>query len=451
LRQVSQRSTEALEVVSGRRALDAAVKDDILAVRAAAVRSGLPDTPLARTLELLGKLVDRLCIDSATRHKEAAAEAAESEAPTSSAEAMRGARLVHALLRQMVPLAEGRATEAAALAAVAAAAAAPAGRKALLVGVNYEGATHAEVKLTGAVKDAHTMQALLVSRLGFQAGDVRLLTDEAGCATPPTSQHLRKALRWLTAGAAPGDHLFFFFAGLATLVPDVDGDGAGGRDQCVCPLDMLTASPDLRLSDEELRATLFFGVPEGVRVTAVFDCAHGGTVADLAAVRLVEPQGGFPAASKPASTLKPVAKPSPAAAAADASTSAAPKARFWYRAGVEALKEPAVEEEPAAAAAAATSSAARAAAVAAVCSGGVVVITACGDAQMAYEVDGQGAATAALAAALTSGDFAGGPAPAVTALVEAMNARLAEQGLEQTVQLRVVGKALEGADCRFLQ
>jgi hypothetical protein len=163
LRQVSQRSTEALEVVSGRRALDAAVKDDILAVRAAAVRSGLPDTPLARTLELLGKLVDRLCIDSATRHKEAAAEAAESEAPTSSAEAMRGARLVHALLRQMVPLAEGRATEAAALA----------GRKALLVGVNYEGATDAEVKLTGAVNDAHTLPLAL--------GLLRRLLDASTC------------------------------------------------------------------------------------------------------------------------------------------------------------------------------------------------------------------------------------------------------------------------------
>lgn len=69
-RQVSKRSTEALEVVTGRRALDTAVKDDIAAVRAAAARSGLPDTPLARTLELLGKLVDRLCIQSATKHKE---------------------------------------------------------------------------------------------------------------------------------------------------------------------------------------------------------------------------------------------------------------------------------------------------------------------------------------------------------------------------------------------
>jgi hypothetical protein len=96
-------------------------------------------------------------------HKEVRAEAAESEAPTSSAEAMRGARLVHALLRQMVPLAEGRATEAAALA----------GRKALLVGVNYEGATDAEVKLTGAVNDAHTLPLAL--------GLLRRLLDASTC------------------------------------------------------------------------------------------------------------------------------------------------------------------------------------------------------------------------------------------------------------------------------
>jgi hypothetical protein len=81
------------------------------------------------------------------------------------------------------------------------------------------------------------------------ADDVRVLTDDSDAATPPpTAAQLRKALRWLTAGAAPGDHLAFYFAGLATLVPDVDGDGAGGRDQCLCPLDMLTVSQDKCIS-----------------------------------------------------------------------------------------------------------------------------------------------------------------------------------------------------------
>jgi len=105
-------------------------------------------------------------------------------------------------------------------------------------------------------------QALLTDKLGFMADDVRVLTDDADAATPPpTAAQLRKALRWLTAGAAPGDHLAFYFAGLATLVPDVDGDGAGGRDQCLCPVDMLTVSQDKCIS-VRIPSLLFISVCE---------------------------------------------------------------------------------------------------------------------------------------------------------------------------------------------
>jgi len=195
-----------------------------------------------------------------------------------------------------------------------------------------------------------------------------------------------------------------------------------------------------------------------VRVTAVFDCTHGGTVADLSAVQMVEPAGGFPAAAsaaKPASALKPsISKPAAVPAKADASAPGASnnKARFWYRAGVAELQTP-TDEDPAT-----TAAAARSAAVAAVGSSGAVVITACGDAQNAHEVEadggggggGGGAATAALVAAL-SHEFADGMPPPVTQLVEEMNAWMEEKGIEQTVQLRVVGKAFDGGECRFLQ
>jgi hypothetical protein len=195
-----------------------------------------------------------------------------------------------------------------------------------------------------------------------------------------------------------------------------------------------------------------------VRVTAVFDCTHGGTVADLSAVKIVEPAGGFPAtasAAKPASMLKPsISKSAAVAAKADASApGASNKARFWYRAGVADLQTP-TDEDPATATAAA---AVRSAAVAAVGSGGAVVITACNDAQNALEMEaegagggGGGAATAALVAALGQ-EFDGGLPPPVTQLVEKMNIWLEEKGIEQTVQLRVVGKAFDGGDCRFLQ
>lgn len=47
---------------------------------------------------------------------------------------------------------------------------------------------------------------------------------------------------------------------------------------CLCTV-------DLPVQDDELRSTLFGVVPEGVVLTAFFDCSHGGTVASLQAAK----------------------------------------------------------------------------------------------------------------------------------------------------------------------
>jgi hypothetical protein len=59
------------------------------------------------------------------------------------------------------------------------------------------------------------------------------------------------------AGAAPGDHLFFFYSGHGSQMVDEEGDEEDGRDECLVPLDMVTVSPDRFIPDSELRALLF--------------------------------------------------------------------------------------------------------------------------------------------------------------------------------------------------
>jgi outer membrane protein W len=131
-------------------------------------------------IQLHGLSQTKTELNACEQQAAAADAAAATETP---ADAMRGARLVHALLSQMVPLASGRVSEADAISRVTAAAAAPAKRKAVVVGIDYTAASDASVKLTGAIKDAHTVQVRAdvsipsrreVKLLGAQRSVIRL-------------------------------------------------------------------------------------------------------------------------------------------------------------------------------------------------------------------------------------------------------------------------------------
>ena len=145
-------------------------------------------------------------------------------------------------------------------------------KKALLVGINYPGTSHA---LRGCVNDVMLMSQVLSKRFGFKSRDKRMLTDASA-----TTHNILQRLRWLVKGAQPGDVLYFHFSGHGSQMVDQKYDQdyePDGLDEIICPVDLDWRTRVIR--DDDLKM-IFNQVPEGVNLTAVLDCCHSGGGAD---------------------------------------------------------------------------------------------------------------------------------------------------------------------------
>lgn len=63
-----------------------------------------------------------------------------------------------------------------------------------------------------------------------------------------------QAMRWLTAGALPGDAFFFHFSGHGSRQRDKSGVETDGFDETILPVDFRTAG---HIIDDEVRAAVF--------------------------------------------------------------------------------------------------------------------------------------------------------------------------------------------------
>jgi len=149
-------------------------------------------------------------------------------------------------------------------------------KKALFIGINYTGT---KVELKGCINDVHRIKKFLFEHYGFSEANSRTLTDDSpNPSLKPTYQNIMNSFRWLVDRAQPGDSLFLHYSGHGGSVPDTNGDEADGFDETIIPLDYLTAG---QIVDDNIHDTLVKNLPEGVRLTAVFDSCHSGSVLDL--------------------------------------------------------------------------------------------------------------------------------------------------------------------------
>jgi len=148
-------------------------------------------------------------------------------------------------------------------------------KKALLIGINYFGSKN---QLNGCINDANNVKKFLLTQ-GFQEDNIVMLTDDQKLArTIPTRQNIIDGMNWLVKDARPSSSLWFSYSGHGVQVEDKDGDEDDGFDEAICPLDFETAG---FLNDDDMHDIMVSRLPQGVRLTALFDSCHSGTALDL--------------------------------------------------------------------------------------------------------------------------------------------------------------------------
>lgn len=158
--------------------------------------------------------------------------------------------------------------------------AAPGGRKwAVTIGINYYTLEKGRGRLSGCINDSDTFVEILSQKFGFKTSEIRQLRDDSDDPSKmPTRRNIVTALQWLTDGASSGDHLFVHYSGHGSQKADEEGDELDGRDETLVPCDFRASG---MISDDELRKLMVLPLTKGVRLTAIFDCCHSGTVLDL--------------------------------------------------------------------------------------------------------------------------------------------------------------------------
>ncbi|KAH0466363.1 hypothetical protein IEQ34_006466 [Dendrobium chrysotoxum] len=153
----------------------------------------------------------------------------------------------------------------------------PHGRKrAVIVGISYRYSRH---ELKGCINDANCMKYLLINRFHFpESSIIELTEDQTDPYKIPTKHNIRMALYWLVQGSQPGDSLVFHYSGHGSQQRNYNGDEADGYDETICPLDFETQG---MIVDDEINATIVRPLPHGVRLHAIIDACHSGTVLDL--------------------------------------------------------------------------------------------------------------------------------------------------------------------------
>eukprot|EP00927_Polykrikos_kofoidii_P047788 TRINITY_DN42070_c0_g1_i1.p1 TRINITY_DN42070_c0_g1~~TRINITY_DN42070_c0_g1_i1.p1 ORF type:complete len:636 (+),score=146.11 TRINITY_DN42070_c0_g1_i1:66-1910(+) len=148
-------------------------------------------------------------------------------------------------------------------------------KKALLVGINYPG-TSAELR--GCINDVENWKGVLTEVFSFEEDNMTVLTDDqSDPRKKPTKANIKSGLRWLAAGAQPGDVLFWQYSGHGSQQAGSFNE-ADGKDETLVPGDYQQAG---MLVDDEIFDLIVTPLQSGVKLTIILDCCHSGTAVDL--------------------------------------------------------------------------------------------------------------------------------------------------------------------------
>jgi len=147
-------------------------------------------------------------------------------------------------------------------------------KKALFVGINY---FKTKAELNGCINDVKNVSELVCARFGFK--NCLYLTDEnPDPLMKPTYNNIINGMKWLVRGAKSGDSLFFHYSGHGGTATDAENDEIDSFDETILPVDYSYSG---QIVDDVIYENLVEPLPEGCRLTAIFDSCHSGTVMDL--------------------------------------------------------------------------------------------------------------------------------------------------------------------------
>eukprot|EP00398_MALV-I-01_sp_L67-1_P000255 gene255-249_t len=161
-------------------------------------------------------------------------------------------------------------------------------KKALLIAIDY-----LDTKDLGlqSSNDVVKWKELLIEVAGWKEADIVHMseTSDGKLTGPlrdksdplyPTMNHILAQMDEFSNDVQKGDVLFFVFCGHGLQVDDHDNSEEDGSDECLVPRDFCDDSHKFNythlISDDVLRQKLVEPLPEGSRLTAVFDCCHSG-------------------------------------------------------------------------------------------------------------------------------------------------------------------------------
>jgi len=149
-------------------------------------------------------------------------------------------------------------------------------KRAFIVGINYIGT---RMQLAGCINDARCMHYLLRHRLGFSDDQILFMADDhPDPARRPTKANIIAGLRWLVSDLRTGDSLVFHYSGHGGSQRDVTGTERDGRSETLVPLDSTYAG---QISDDMINQIIVRPLPQGVRLHAIIDACHSGTMLNL--------------------------------------------------------------------------------------------------------------------------------------------------------------------------
>ncbi|KAF8198279.1 peptidase C14, caspase domain-containing protein [Mycena galopus ATCC 62051] len=163
----------------------------------------------------------------------------------------------------------------------------PAKKKALLIGISYKDSkTHD--KLNMPHEDVMKLREFLIKEYGYTQENITVMLDKPG-ELQPTQKNIRQQASKLVAGAGPGDHFFFYYAGHSVQVPEnrrpEDRMELDGLDEVIVPLDGHTAdhrtTRESCLVDDELNLLLVDPLPPKTSFMAILDTCHSASLLDL--------------------------------------------------------------------------------------------------------------------------------------------------------------------------